>query len=448
MAFELIDGRQIRRENLDPNQYVLSLLKEGIRAGLLDKHALYTIQEKIISVLKDLIMRYTKGESASVKTETAEAILSSIYYAMDACVSRLNSPEEGLALLKSASINVIHEKGIGIVKSYVEETKERYREMRRNKPDVPQEIYNSTVLEALPGFFRDYNMMFNAHDTTASIDYPLVFDDMSVRGIFYIRNYIENIDIENRFCRCFGQEAVIRLLENYGRVYQINYKESPYNFFEVVINNAIFSVLLGINADNLVISRFQYEILESKLGSLGAVKTGAVIEDAVGRVIEDLGISEPKLIAYLHRYKVLFIKRLVNAVENKSLRHFIITEEKTAGQDINHILMAGNRLSDARFRSIVRNISESESIAGKVGIIRTNLHSLEDFVDVLNAECLYGNEYKAVFDALGEMELAVLCKLVPLEDEMEKEWQDLFRQFIQGLGAERRSAIESRMQSL
>lgn len=84
------------------------------------------------------------------------------------------------------------------------ETEILYRETRRKKLSVPLEAYQTSIVEDLPVFFRKYGLVFEAHETMCSMDYPLVFDDMNVQGIFYIKRYLETLDTETGFCRFFS----------------------------------------------------------------------------------------------------------------------------------------------------------------------------------------------------------------------------------------------------
>jgi len=59
--------------------------------------------------------------------------------------------------------------------------------------------YNTTIDESSPIFLKKYNILFEAHNTMASIDYPLAVDDMSLQGVFYIRQYLERLHIESQF---------------------------------------------------------------------------------------------------------------------------------------------------------------------------------------------------------------------------------------------------------
>ncbi|MEC0698028.1 DUF6179 domain-containing protein [Bacillus haynesii] len=57
-----------------------------------------------MQILQRLIGQYTKGESTSVTTETAEGIMVSLMYAIDAYAFHFEKPEEVIVHLHSDSI--------------------------------------------------------------------------------------------------------------------------------------------------------------------------------------------------------------------------------------------------------------------------------------------------------------------------------------------------------
>ena len=343
MFLENISNEKIRKENLDKNQYTVSLLKEGFRAGIIDKAAVERIQTEIIFILRDLIMRYTKGESSSVTNETAEKILNSIYYSIDAYTLSFKNPEDSIAVLKVKSIKEIYEKGVETVTSCVNDGKVLYKEISENRLKLPLQAYNLTI-DSIADFFEKYGIVFDAHNTMADIDYPLVFDNMSIRGIFYIKQYLETLKVETEFCRYFNVEEIEKTLKNYGRVCGIDYITSLINIFEVVINNSIFSVMVGNKAECLVISQYQGEFLNRKFTSLTTDEIDFILEMAVERIIDDLKIENAVLIDYIHRYKTIFVPRVINAVENGSLHNIVITDEKDL-QERSLIFEEGNRMA-------------------------------------------------------------------------------------------------------
>lgn len=458
MGFEIAKHTLVRDESLDPNQYVLSLLKEGLRVGLIGRQEIYAIQEQVMLILKDLIILYTKGESTSIKTETAEELLNLIYYSIDTYVSSLQDPEAGIALLKSADIKGIYYKGVEVIALIFKEAEQLCREIVRNKLDVPLEVYNTSVTEALPEFFKNYSVVFGAHDTACSLDYPLIFDDMNVRGVLYIRNYLENLEIETQFCRHFSKGDIAKTLAAYGRTCRIDYKESPVNLFEILVSNSIFSALSGNDASKLIITTSQYEIIQRKLTGLDYLQMDNAFNAAVEKLIIDLRIDQPKLIEYIHRYKKDFVLRVLNAVKNNNLNNIVLVSGEGKSQNRESAFIEEERLNDDSFRLIVQRIIDCTDSADKVSIIISGVRSLEDFIDVLNADCLFGDEFEAVFAALGDMELAVLAKVIFVDElrnnqlslssisvnkkEITEEWRLEYIRFVQRLSEERIKAIE------
>ncbi|MGE5631975.1 MAG: DUF6179 domain-containing protein [Caulobacteraceae bacterium] len=429
MKLEVISSKgSIREENLNPYQYTVSLLKEGFRAGLIDKPVLFRIQEHIMLILRELIIRYTKGESTSVKVETAEGLLNSIHYSLDAYLYSFKEADAAIAVLKSTSIKEIYEKGLGIVTECVAETKEFYKKVAQNMLDVPLEVYNTSVRESFSDFFNKYNVVFGAHETVCTLDYPLIFDDMNMQGIFYIRQYLEKLETETQFCRFFNKEGINRILAIYGRAFKVDYREAPVNLFEILVNNSIFSILAGNGAGSLTVSKLQFDMLKNRLNGMGADEIDYAVDTAVEELIHGLNIEKPELVEYIHRYKAVLMPRFLNAAENDSLLNVVMVDNgrDTGAPDI--ILDKENRMSDSSFRNIVRRIKECSNAKDKAKIIKTNVHSITDFMDILNADCLFGNEYTVVFDALSDMELSILGRMVL--DDAETEWQEKYAELM------------------
>ncbi len=240
-----IEEIKIKIENLNKNQYTFSILKEGFRIGLIDKKTISSIQNQIMNILKDLITRYTVGESSSVPITTGEKLLASICYCIDAYCESFNDIEECIDVLKTKNIRELYEKGVELVTSYVDETRILYEKIKKDKLPIDLRAYDDTIDEGLSSFFKDYGVVFNAHDTMGSIDYPLTFDDMSIRGINYIKNYLNTLEVETFFCKFFSNNDIVKTLKQYGYIYNTDYRLELINVFEVLINNSIFSVLSG-----------------------------------------------------------------------------------------------------------------------------------------------------------------------------------------------------------
>ncbi|MFD1776234.1 DUF6179 domain-containing protein [Paenibacillus rhizophilus] len=453
----------IRKSRLQRNQYTISLMNEGLRAGLLTSREMMRIQNAFMQILQELIKKYTRGESTSVTTETAESLLTSIMYAADAHLFSFEEPEKAIVYLKTVDVRQIYERGVEKVSQCLEETKQLYKQITANKLEVPVDAYNMTIDESLPVFLRKYGIIFDAHNTMASIDYPLAVDDMRLQGVFYMKQYLEQLKLETEFCAMFDQRELLDLLAHYGRECRFNYRIELFNIYELVLNNAIFSVLSGGDADQIRISESQYQRLEQQFMSLTEPQIRSVISGAMGKLQQELPIHT-RLKEYMDGCMEDLVQRVTNAAKHGSLRAVIITEREAGVKSIVLFFNEEDRMSDVELRRRLDEIMACERKEDKVKLILTSFHSFHDFLDMLESECLFGDEYTALFHAFGDMELAILAKTVfyeelrsesldlpsilLLENEYKMDWQMQFVRCLQSMSRERLQGVEKYMDEI
>lgn len=411
----LVARENIKRKNLKQNQYTLSLMNEGLRNGLLNYQEIYNIQNKLMFVLQNLIKRYTKGESSSVTTETAESILTSMLYAIDAYFLSLGTPEKAMDYLKMVDIQISYEEGVETVRTCFEESKELYKKVKKNKLNVPVDAYNITIDESLPIFMRKYGIIFDAHNTMASIDYPLAIDDMRLQGVFYIKQYLERLHMETKFCQLFSHGDLLNTLENFGRMCRFNYRIELFNIYELMLNNAIFSALSGGGTNQVKISVYQFEQLERTFTQVNPDQVDVIVREAIGNLLNDLNINDPHMRDYMDQYRNQLVQRIMNAANSCSLQALIITQEEE------------------------------------------RIKSVHDYLDVFESDSLYGDEYEALFGLFGNMELTILSKNLFYEElrsefldfqtiiseaKSDEEWKTHLIEHLKGLNPDRLQSIE------
>lgn len=442
---------------IESNRYTLSLLDYGSQIGLMDQHGIDQVQTAMLSILKGLIIKYTRGKSTSLKVDTAQSILVSILYSTDARLSIFSEPEDALTYLKTNNIEHIYNEGLKLVKLCVDETNQLYQKIADNKLNVSLDAYHTTIDEALPEFFATYDPIFSAQDTITSMDYPLLFDDTEIEGIYYIKQYLEKLAMEDCFCSLFSSNSVEKLLTNYGQVYCIDYRETLFNLFEVLLTNSIFSVLIGNSANDLSISPSQFELLKQKFNGLPQTDYSSLISQAIEILIQDLNINQPALNNYIWRYPSLLMPRFCHALEHNNLMNVIILDRQET-QPVAIKWDQGNNMGDEDFRLMVDQILECSDGAEKAALINSNIHSLRDFIDVLEADCLFDDEYTALFNTLGSLELSILARIVFTEElrtgginyslgsaeekQLEMPWQAEFVRYWQRLSSEKIRDIE------
>ncbi|GIP35362.1 DUF6179 domain-containing protein [Paenibacillus sp. J2TS4] len=459
--FQALSARGIiNKAHLKQNQYTISLMNEGLRTGRLHPREVHGIQTQLMRILKDLIRRYTREESSSVAVETAEGLLTSIFYSVDAQMQSYAEPEKAIAALQAADIRDIYDKGVERVRQCFEDTKRLYSEVKRNKLNVDVDAYQMTIDESLPVFIKKYEIVFDAHNTMASIDYPLAMDDMRVQGVFYIKQYLERLLMETRFCYFFSHEELLDLLRSFGQICRFDYRIELFNIFELMFNNAVFSVMSGGSARQVTISAYQFEQLNRMLAHWDASRMHAAIQEATEGLQHELNIHDAGMIHYMQQCSHHLVQRLNNAASHNSLQAVIVTrqEERIAPADISFSLE--DRMSDVDMRKLLDEVSKCEQREAKALLIKSRLHSLHDYLDLLESDTLYGEEYQELFALFGHMELAILAKIVfyeelrsgwtgissilsdKIEDGDEETWQKHYIAFMRGISAERLKSIE------
>lgn len=448
----------IKKERLSKTQFMISLLREGFSEGLVDKPVIDRIGYDMMFLLNDLINRYTKGESTSLKVDTAEMLMNSICYSIDAGFSDCSSPEKCIALLKVKPLKEIYYDGIKNITACVEKIRNLIAEMQKIRMDIPLEAYIATI-ESIPAFFNVLSIMFAPQDSVPSIDYPLVFDDWSVRGVYYMKNYIETLNLETKVCRLFNIEDIKQVLESYGRIYNIDYRKCLINIFELTINNAVFSVLSGYPARQLLLSNEQYTKLNIELSKFSSTQLQSNIDKAFQTVILELGIRASEQIEYLMNYKGVFLTVVKSSIKIQGLEKLIIIRGEEAEEHTNSaVLQQGERLDERSFLSLLKDLSKCSSIPEKADKIMSRVHSWEDFIDILETDCFYGDEFLELFSKLGDFELSVLVKTLFYEDlregncdlslietndtQTDREWQQQFVKFLTSLDSFRKESVE------
>ncbi|WP_277679339.1 DUF6179 domain-containing protein [Gracilibacillus dipsosauri] len=451
-----ISNIKIDRSQLTRNQYTMSLLYEGQRVGLITGQKVYQIQIEIMQILQQLIRKHTQGESTSVTSDKAQGIMVSLMYAMDAYTLHFNEPEEAISHLNTDSVKKIHEKGLELLSQYFEQSKQLYQEVVEMQLDVPVDAYNMTIDESLPVFMNHYDIVFEAQNTMASIDYPLAIDDMRLQGVFYMKQYLERLLMETKFCHLFSHSDLMYVLKNFGKKHRFNYQIELFNIFELIINNAVFSLLAGGKANEVRISDFQYEQLNRMFTTCDADQRIRLIHEAFSRLQEELQ-TDQALNHYIDLYRDELIQRVNNATEIGNFEMLIIREEEEREKPMVLMLNENDRMSDMKMRELVDQIMESDNLEEKVRIIRDHFVSLHDYLDLLNSGSLFGDEYDALFATFGDIELAIFAKIVFYEElrgddrefldivadgtEASEEWEEKYMEFMQQLDEARMKEV-------
>ncbi len=201
-------------------------------ASFLTQEEIGTLQAGILQLLSEEILRYNRRQSSSVRVEAAQSLLESMLYSITAY---LDTQPEPAVVLRTQSLEDLREKGMDLLKRYVEESKTLLKEVKATRTPTELIAYNQTIDHAIPEFFLTYDPQFDAQNGDALIDYPLLEDDWSIGGILYIRNFLTQLKKENAFCAKYGKNYIRALLLTHGVKHHLDYRDMLINIPELIL---------------------------------------------------------------------------------------------------------------------------------------------------------------------------------------------------------------------
>ncbi|MDQ7095385.1 DUF6179 domain-containing protein [Desulfosporosinus sp. PR] len=433
------------KETLDESAYFQAILEKARRLRLLTVAEYEAIQIQSIELLTKQLRRYTFGESSSVKVETAQSTMQSIFYTLGICLKSLADADMSLAALKQKPLSELYQQGKTLIREQIAQARQLLAAIQDDDFSTDNQAYNDTIRSALPSFFSDYDPDFSAHDTPAPIDYPLSSDNGNLAGIEYILNYLQTLRLENQFLHRFGPPALNSLLRSFNSHYQ----DLLINIFELTATNALGCILAGKNPLLLDIQPTDIACLKARLDPW-KIEEKPILPAAVRHLCQKLNISGSPLQKHLEKLIPDLSVRLKNALLNNSLNSIFISFQakplKPAWQ-----FAEGVKMEDERFRAIVNEIKDCRYVSDKLAIIREEVHSLTDFMDILESYCIFEHEFNDLFQSLGDMELAILTKKLPADKladsalhftENEKEWLVSFINFLANMDSSRLKTIK------
>ena len=395
--------------------YTINVLKWGYLNKKFSENFILSVQQDIGNLLKEKIKKYCKGSSTSVTVEVGEQLLEAIYYTIDANFMNDFNMEKAIDLFKKNSIKDLYEEGEEKLKDLFDETRDLYGRVCEDKYDTELIAYNDTLIEEFGKAFDVYDMEFNPQDIDISVDYPLIFGDLDQRGIYYVKNYLETIEVENIFCNCFDNEDVETLLDINAKRYKLNYRDLLTNVFEIAINNTILSIIVDDDFEDFYIYSEEINYLKNNLNQENVEQK---VDEAVQKMVSSLNIENDDLLQYINLYRYRFTDQLKSALNQNSLESMAVICDEYLDVDSskNKFTINPNTLSDEEFREILEEIQEESDINKKIEIIKTKINSFEDFNDILKADCFCGEEYNLLLDSLDEVELALLVRVMFYEE--------------------------------
>ena len=433
-------------EDLSEELFFKDLLKKCYEENLLDNDIFLRINYERIEVLKTQLKYYTKDESSSVMEEDADKILNGIDYTIgvylkNSCIKGIENKgaisKEHILLEKLQNERLLYmvESGFKLIKKKKEECMNLLFQIQNSKIQTNNYSYNDTIDRGLGIFFKEYNEFFTPQESCGSIDYVLSIDDMKPTGIEYMERYLKTLHIENEFCRKFDSNEIEMLLKGYNKEYEL----LLINIFEIVFINVLGRIICGKNIESLNMLNKDMEDIKFKLKNLSLEELKTTMVKCSEECYSMLDLKNNMLKSYMRMTSVKLAHELYNNMKLDNIEKFFnMFYEEDKNDFIEYI--DKEKMSNSIFKKVTEKIRECADTDVKIKIIKDNMKSLQDLIDTLEADCIFGNEFEKVFKSLYETEVILLFKhMVDFElfDNCQKEWHEMFKNYICKLSSEK-----------
>jgi hypothetical protein len=427
------------KSNFSEGDFFKDVLLSCYEKKLLDDNFLARIYYERMELLKENLKYYTKDESSSIMIEVAESIMHSIDYTIGIYLKTFHNIELIIEQIKNTSLSHMLKMGYDLIKKKTLESKKLLQEITQNKLKVDNYSYNDTIDYGIPLFFKAYEDFFAAHETPGSIDYQLSIDNMNYIGIEYIYNYLKNLSLENEFCHNFEIGEINELLKGYDKKCEL----LLINIFELILINSLGLILCGKDLNNLNINSLDREEIKNLLGKLSLKELQLELLRTAKICCEILDIKNAALASYINKSTLKISSLIKESIKlNRLEKVFISFNEDDSNETI--IYTDGKKMTNSKFKKLSEKIRQCNLIEDKIKLIKNNIKSLEDLVDMLDADCLFEDEYIMYFKSLSQTEVVLLSKYLSelsFENEYEKEWYFEFNKYILSLRKEEQTAI-------
>lgn len=301
----------------DIEKWLFSMLEYGMKKEFISRDQVEQIQIDIMKIMSENVLKYTKGKSASVKTDVGIDLYNGVVYIIDAYFRSFKDMDDAFEKLMTFEVRKFYKEGQNCIKEKLEHLELSYKYLKSMHLALTIDAYIDTIYDGLELFFKTYDSEFMPNITSGMIDYPLFYDPMKEIGLWYIEYYIKTLNLENDFCHNYDENDILSIVALYARNYDMASEDLINNVSEILIKQSIASTLLGKDVRNLFLEPSDIKLIHEKLEVQKDPER--LFTDAFFITIELLMPSEK---AYFIKGLPLLLTQFKIALESGNLAHF------------------------------------------------------------------------------------------------------------------------------
>ncbi len=408
-SMELAKTINLLKAQFNPRHFFEELLEALLKKEVLNNVEFEAVQQQLLELLAKQVGRFNKDSSSSIKFEVAESLMDSIYYTLSIYFKSVEDLGCSGTLIKEKGIEALFNEGRVLISKKVDAAKRLLECVQQTKLTTANYAYNDTIDYGLPLFFKAYDQDFAAQDSPGSVDYFLSYterQEIVADGVEHVEKYLSYLYLENVFCGYFDNEEIEEILYSYDK----QYEHLLFNIFDSVLMNSLGNILLNNEEGRLILKEEEVKILQEQLESYTLEELEQVLKKAAMQLCEAFHIRETPLLIYINGAISKIGVELKQRLELKQIQHIFLPYRPKQAQTY---FIDGERMSDEDFKKLTDKIRECSAAKDKVRLIKDYIHSMYDLVDVLEAGCLFEEEYLSVFEALTITEINLLVNGEP-----------------------------------
>lgn len=134
-------------------------------------------------------------------------------------------------------------------------------------------------------------------------------------------------------------------------------------------------------------------ILQKKLSSTPPLRLKLELANVSSKIIKAYNIESELFNSHITEVLILIAYVIENAIKYNKLFTVFVSHKNNKKPALQHD--DSNKLTDEKFRYVTEEIRSCRHIDDKVSIIKQNIKSITDLIDVFEAYCLQPDEYSA-----------------------------------------------------
>ncbi|MEY8516121.1 DUF6179 domain-containing protein [Lachnospiraceae bacterium 29-84] len=240
--------------------------------------------EELYPLVATLSEQYTGFESTSVTYEQAQRLMGAVCY----CIHEYETSGTDSLAAPDMPAQEAYRQGRRLVLEKAEKARSCYNTITKFFCPYGNICLQDTI-NAIPEFFKWYDVTFAPQDTILSLDYPVLADLGGYSGVDAIERYLECIYLEQVFLAGIHEGYIQNVLE----AYCLDYEEIIENICGIVLLDLIKHVFLGKPLDGAALTAQECKAFQETAGRYPAKDMGqkleAILKELTGACQEEGG---------------------------------------------------------------------------------------------------------------------------------------------------------------